>query len=165
MALVRSDPFGEIEQLFQQLWSRPSTVKGSMAAAMVMPMDAWRDGDVFYIELDMPGVNADSIDVDVEENVLVIRAERSPRDLGENAQRVVSERTYGTFSRQVVLRDNLNTEHIVAAYDGGVLNLSIPIAARAKPRRIEVRAAGRGRRQLSAEPEEDRQLNIEPPEF
>lgn len=151
MALVRSDPFGEVEQLLQQLWRRPPTADGSMATAMAMPMDAWREGDIFHIELDLPGIRADSLDVGVEENVLVIKAERPARQLGENAERVVAERTYGTFTRQIFLGDNLDTEHIDANYEGGVLGLSIPVAPHAKPRRIEVRASSEGdHKQLSS---------------
>ncbi len=133
LALVRSDPFREFDRVAQQLWgltdrSRP----------LVMPMDAYRNGDVFLIQFDLPGVDAESIELTVEDNVLTVRAERPSPPMNEGVERLVSERSYGTFSRQVFLGDNLDTEHIDAEYQAGVLTLSIPVAAHAKPRRIPV---------------------------
>jgi HSP20 family protein len=111
-----------------------------------MPMDAWREGDVFQIAFDLPGVAQESIDLDVERNVLTIRAERVP-DNGD-WEMLASERPRGVFSRQLVLGDNLDLDRIEARYDAGVLRLTIPVAERAKPRKIEVsvgdRAVGEG---------------------
>jgi HSP20 family protein len=129
MLLRTTDPFREFDRLAGQLL-------GTTNRPAVMPMDAWREGDVFQIEFDLPGVAKDSIDLDVERNVLTVRAERVPRN--GDWEMLASERPRGVFSRQLVLGDNLDLEKIEARYDGGVLHLTIPVAERAKPRRIEI---------------------------
>ncbi|GAA2919579.1 Hsp20/alpha crystallin family protein [Kitasatospora cinereorecta] len=131
---MRTDPFRELDRLAQQLtgdsgtWSKPSA----------MPMDAYREGEEYVIALDLPGVAKDAIDIDVERNMLTVKAERRPTSRGEDAQVELSERPLGVFSRQLVLADTLDTERIRADYDAGVLTLRIPIAERAKPRKITV---------------------------
>jgi HSP20 family protein len=109
-----------------------------------MPMDAWREGDAFTIEFDLPGVARESIDLDVERNVLTVRAERVPRN--GDWEMLASERPRGVFSRQLVLGDNLDLDRIEATYDAGVLRLVVPVAERAKPRRIEVTTGSDERR-------------------
>lgn len=134
MALVRSDPFRELDRLAQQLWGDGR----SRTTTLSMPMDAYRKEDVFLVQIDLPGVRAESIELTVEDNVLTVKAERPSPDTGEGVQTLVAERPYGTFTRQMFLGDNLDVEHIEANYESGVLTLSIPVAAHAKPRRIEV---------------------------
>ena len=129
MLLRTTDPFRDFDRLTQQ-------VLGSGNRPAVMPMDAWREGDRFVIEFDLPGVSADSIDLDVERNVLTVRAERFSRN--GDWEMLASERPRGTFSRQLVLGDNLDLEGIEARYDGGVLRLVVPVAEKAKPRKIQV---------------------------
>jgi HSP20 family protein len=129
MLLRTTDPFREFDRLASQ-------VLGTTNRPAVMPMDAWRQGDVFHIEFDMPGVAPESIDLDVERNVLTVRAERLARN--GDWEMLASERPRGVFSRQLVLGDNLDLERIEARYEGGVLQLGIPVAERAKPRKIEV---------------------------
>ncbi|MCX5336099.1 Hsp20/alpha crystallin family protein [Streptomyces sp. NBC_00140] len=142
--LMRTDPFRELDRLTQQLlntngtWSRPSA----------MPMDAYREGEEYVIAFDMPGVAADAIDIDVERNMLTVKAERRPVTKADDVQMELSERPLGVFSRQVVLADSLDTEHIQADYDAGVLNLRIPIAERAKPRKIAI-GGGSSRKEIS----------------
>ena len=138
MALVRSDPFNELDRLFQQLWQ---PVNGSRQLSM--PMDAYRKGDEFLIQIDLPGVDADSVDLTVEDNVLTVKVERPAPQLGEETQRLVGERNYGTFSRQLVLGDQLDTENIGASYEDGVLTLTVPVVPHAQPRRINVERGGR----------------------
>ncbi len=128
--LVRTDPFRELDRLTQQ-------VLGTTARPAWMPMDAWRENDTFVIELDLPGVDPGSVDLDVERNVLTIRAERGPR-ASDALERLVFERPRGVFSRQVILGDALDTEHVDAHYQAGVLRLEIPVAERAKPRKISI---------------------------
>jgi HSP20 family protein len=144
MALVRSDPFREFDRLAQQVWGLSN---GSRSLAM--PMDAYRKGDAFLIQVDLPGVKADSIELTVEENVLTIKAERAAPPTAESIQTVVAERPYGSFTREVFLGENLDTEHILAEYDAGVLTLSIPVEEHAKPRRIEVTERASEPQQLS----------------
>jgi len=128
--LVRSDPFRQFDRLAEQVY-------GTIARPAAMPMDAWRDGNEFVVEFDLPGIDPASIDLDVERNVLTVRAERRPTT-GPEVELVASERPRGVFSRQVILGDALDTGGITANYNGGVLRLTIPVAERAKPRRITV---------------------------
>ena len=131
--LMRSDPFRELDRLSQQMFNG---MNGTLARPSAMPMDAWREGDTFVIEFDLPGVRADAIDLDVERNVVTVRAERPVGD--QDREMLASERTRGVFSRQLVLGDNLDTGRIEASYDAGVLTLRIPVAEQAKPRRISI---------------------------
>ena len=140
MLLRNADPFREFDRLTQQLL-------GTTSRPAVMPMDAWREGDRFVIEFDLPGVNKESIDLDVERNVLTVRAERVARN--GDWEMLASERPRGMFSRQLVLGDNLDLDRIEASYDSGVLRLTIPVAERAKPRRIEI-SAGEQRTAIEA---------------
>ncbi|MHA6763955.1 Hsp20/alpha crystallin family protein [Streptacidiphilus sp. PAMC 29251] len=139
--LMRTDPFRELDRLTQQ-------VLGTPARPAAMPLDAFRHGDVFVVELDLPGVDPESIDLNVERNVLTVRAERRP-SAGENVELLVSERPRGSFSRQLFLGDTLDTECIDAGYDAGVLTLRIPVADRAKPRKIAI-SHGSTQRQIEA---------------
>jgi HSP20 family protein len=132
MLLRTTDPFRDLDRLTAQLL-------GTTNRPAVMPMDAWREGDRFVIELDLPGVSRESIDLDVERNVLTVRAERVARNGDWEA--LASERPRGVFSRQLVLGDNLDLESIEATYDDGVLRLLIPVAEKAKPRKIEIGSA------------------------
>ncbi|USX54308.1 Hsp20/alpha crystallin family protein [Lentzea sp. HUAS12] len=142
--LMRTDPFREFDRLTQQVlgsagtWSRPAA----------MPMDAYRDGDEFVVAFDLPGVAPDAIDLDVERNVLTVKAERRP--VGKDVEMQVSERPLGVFSRQLFLGDTLDAERIDAKYDAGVLTLRIPIAERAKPRKIAISAGDESPRQIDA---------------
>lgn len=130
--LMRTDPFRELDRLTQQIFG----TDGTLARPSVMPMDAWRDGDVFHVEFDLPGVDRDSIDLDVERNVVTVRAERPIR--ASDADMFAAERPRGVFSRQLVLGDNLDTGNISANYDDGVLSLQIPVAEEAKPRKVAI---------------------------
>ncbi|HEX2307638.1 MAG TPA: Hsp20 family protein [Jatrophihabitantaceae bacterium] len=130
--LMRTDPFRDLDRWTQQLFG----TSGTLARPSAMPMDAWRDGDTFVVEFDLPGVAAESIDLDVERNVVTVKAERPLRE--NVTEMIAAERPRGVFSRQLVLGDNLDTEHIAANYDGGVLTLRIPVAEKAKPRKINI---------------------------
>ena len=129
MLLRTTDPFRELDRLTQQML-------GTTNRPAVMPMDAWREGDRFVIEFDLPGVAKDTIDLDVERNVLTVRAERMPRN--GDWEMLATERPRGAFSRQLVLGDNLDLDRIEAAYEGGVLRLTVPVAEKAKPRKIQI---------------------------
>ncbi|SHN17576.1 Hsp20/alpha crystallin family protein [Actinacidiphila paucisporea] len=133
--LMRTDPFRELDRLTEQLlrpgtWSRPAA----------MPMDAYRDGEEYVVSFDLPGVSPEAIDIDVERDTLTVKAERRPTAQGDGVQMDVSERPLGVFSRRIVLADALDTERIRADYEAGVLTLRIPVAERAKPRKIAVGA-------------------------
>lgn len=137
--LMRTDPFHTLDRLTQQFfglnapgtWSRPAS----------MPIDTYRTDSEFLVAFDLPGVNPDAIEVDVQRNVLTVRAERRPPELGEGAQLQLSERPLGVFSRQLLLSDALDSDHIQASYDNGVLLVRIPVAEKAKPRKVAVTGA------------------------
>lgn len=145
--LMRTDPFREFDRLTQQLFSGLGTATRPAA----MPMDAWRDGEEFVVEFDLPGIDPQTVDVDVERNVLTVRAERAP--LKEGCEYVAAERPRGVFSRQVILGDTLDTDRIQAAYHDGVLRLTIPVTERARPRKITVQTA------VEARPQEQQAIN------
>ncbi|WP_329034769.1 Hsp20/alpha crystallin family protein [Streptomyces sp. NBC_00178] len=142
--LMRTDPFREMDRIVQQL----SGTSGTWSKPSVMPMDAYREGDDYVIAFDLPGVSTEAIDIDVERNMLTVKAERRPVAKADTVKVELSERPLGVFSRQIVLADSLDTERIHADYDAGVLTLRIPIAERAKPRKIAI-GEGATRRQIS----------------
>jgi HSP20 family protein len=142
--LMRTDPFRELDRFTQQLFGQ----NGTWSRPAVMPMDAYRDGGQFVVHFDLPGVDPSSVDLNVERNVLTVRAERT-QTYGEDVELQVAERPRGVFSRQLFLGDTLDTDRIEATYDAGVLTLRIPIAEKAKPRKIEI-AGGGTRKQIDA---------------
>ena len=139
--LMRTDPFRELDRLTQQ-------VLGTAARPAAMPMDAWREGDSFVVEFDLPGIAPESIELSAERNVLTVRAERPGRD--EDTEWLASERARGVFSRQLFLGESLDVDHVDAAYEHGVLTLRIPVAEKAKPRKIEIGGAASGRQAIKA---------------
>jgi HSP20 family protein len=143
--LMRVDPFREFDRLTRRFlepgtWSRPAP----------MPMDAYRAGDEFVVAFDLPGVAPDTIELDVDRDVLTVKAERRPAVTGDDVQTQVSERPLGVFSRQLFLGDSLDTDHIKASYEAGVLTLRIPVHERAKPRKIEITSGKDTRKEISA---------------
>jgi HSP20 family protein len=134
--LMRTDPFREFDRLAQQ-------IAGTRARPAAMPMDAYRDGEQFVVELDLPGVDAQSIEVTVEKNVLTVQAQRDRTD-GEGLELLIAERPYGAFSRQLFLGESLDTDRLTAAYADGVLSIRVPVAEKAKPRRVDVKAERSG---------------------
>ncbi len=142
--LMRTDSFRDLDRLAQQVLGQLST----SARPTSMPLDAWRDGDVFVVELDLPGVAPDSIDIDVERNVLTVQAERPVR--AHDADLAVAERPRGVFTRQLFLGDALDLDGVQAQYDAGVLTLRIPVAERAKPRKVQVSTGDAAPQAISA---------------
>ncbi len=134
--LMRFDPFRELDRLAATTWNAPSRTPA-------LPMDAYRRGDQFIVHFDLPGVEPSTIELTVEKNVLTVRAERSWHPT-EGAEVVVAERPQGSFTRQLFLGETLDTEAINAAYDNGVLTLTIPVAEKAKPRKVEISTSNGG---------------------
>lgn len=128
------DLFRDFDRVFNQM-GRPSN-------ALAMPMDLHREGDTFIAQIDLPGVDPASIDIDVEDYTLTVRAERKFERSGEQGQWVTRERSYGTFARQLSLGRGLDLSRIEAEYRDGVLTLSIPVAEESKPRKVQVRHSG-----------------------
>ena len=144
--LMRTDPFRELDRLTQQVFGNN---QGTWSRPTAMPMDAYRDGDRFVVAFDLPGVSPEAIELDVERNVLTVKAERRPVVTGEQVEMQVAERPLGVFSRQLFLGDTLDTEHIDAGYEAGVLTLRIPVAEKAKPRKIAIANADSGHQQIN----------------
>lgn len=139
--LMRTDPFRELDRFTEQVF-------GTTARPAAMTMDAWREGEQFVVELDLPGVSTDSIDIDVERNVLTVRAERPGRP--REQELVAAESPRGVFSRQIILGDTLDTDNIAASYEAGVLSLRIPVAEKAKPRKVAISSNGNQREAINA---------------
>jgi len=144
--LMRTDTFRDLDRLTQQLLGTP-------ARPSAMPMDAYRHGDHFVVEVDLPGVEASSIDLTVEKNVLTIHGERK-RTAGDDVELLMGERPHGTFSRQLFLSDSLDSDRIEASYTDGVLTVRLPVAERAKPRRISIEGAVGGPTAIDATSED-----------
>ena len=137
--LMRFDPFRELDRLAQPLANRPPA----------MPMDAYRHGDQFVIHFDLPGVDPSTIELTVEKNVLSVSAERSWQP-DEGDQVLISERAQGRFTRQLFLGEGLDPDRIEAHSEGGVLTVTVPVAERAKPRKVSVGTGGGGRDAIDA---------------
>ncbi len=134
--LIRFDPFREIDRINQELLGgAPRRV------ASGMPMDAYQQGDKFFVHFDLPGVDPSSIELTVEKNVLTVRAERRLQWGGEGTEVLVAERPQGSYSRQLFLGETLDSDRVEANYEQGVLTVTIPVAEAAKPRRVQVTAA------------------------
>lgn len=145
--LMRTDPFRDLDRLAQQ-------VLGTPTRPAAMPIDAYRHDDEFVVEFDLPGVDASAVELTVEKNVLTVHAERR-RGAVDGVEMLVEERPQGTFSRQLFLGDGLDTDRIDAGYADGVLTLRIPIAERAKPRRVPISGAAKAPAAIDARSEED----------
>jgi HSP20 family protein len=144
--LMRFDPFREVDRVAEQVdqvFRRGSSV---------MPMDAVRHGDRVFVNFDLPGVDPDSIDLTVERDVLTVTASRR-FEKAEGDEVLANERQQGTFTRRVLLGESLDTSELEAAYDHGVLSITIPVAEQAQPRKIAV-GGGHTRTPIEAESRE-----------
>lgn len=128
--LMRTDPFRDLDRFTSEMF-------GTRARPAAMPIDAYRKGDSFLVQVDLPGIDPDSIDLTVEKNVLSIHAERN-RPEAEDVEMLIAERQAGSFSRQLFLGETLDADNLEADYGAGVLTLKIPVAEQAKPRKISV---------------------------
>ena len=139
MQTLRFDPFRDFDRLAAEML-------GTARTPSLMPMDCLRTGDQFVVRFDLPGIDADSLDVSAENQTLTVRADRTRHD-PDGSTYLISERPSGTYSRQLVLSDGLAVDDIRADYRDGVLTLTIPVAEQAKPRKVEVTSGG-GAKQL-----------------
>ena len=142
MVLMRFDPFRDLDRLGQDMWS-------ANRRQTAMPIDAYRKGDAFQVHFDLPGVDPSAVELTVEKNVLTVRCDRAWR-WGDDVELLVAERPQGTFTRQLFLGENLQTDNIQASYDDGVLTVTIPVAEEAKPRKVEIGTNGRKSTAISA---------------
>jgi HSP20 family protein len=142
VVVLRFDPFRDVDRLAEQLL-------GTQRAPRAMPMDLFRSGDHYVLACDLPGVDPGSVDISVDGGTLTIRAQRTPRS-DEHAQWLAQERPNGTFLRQLGLGEGLDTTKISATYENGVLTVTLPVAERAKPRRIQVNTPEQGGRVIES---------------
>lgn len=145
--LMRTDPFRELDRLTRQVFGN---VPGTRTRPAAMAMDAYRSGEEYVVAFDLPGVSPAAIELNVYRNVLTVKAERQPVATGDPVEVQVAERPQGVFSRQLFLGDTLDTDHIGAHYDAGVLTLRIPIAEKARTRKINIADVDRGWKQIDA---------------
>ena len=136
--LMRFDPFSEVERWAHQL--------SAGTKAGLVPMDAYRQGDHWVAEFDLPAFDPGSIDVTVEDNILTVHGERSwePK---EGEEILISERPQGGFTRRIALGEGLDADHVEASYEAGVLTVRLPVAEQAKPRKVEI-TTGAGQQQV-----------------
>lgn len=128
------DPFREFDRMANSL---ADVARGPRR----MPMDLYRDGDTYVLSADLPGIDPGSVDVDVDGQLLTIRAERTLPS-GEAVKWITRERSDASYVRQLSLGQGIDTDAISASYDNGVLSVTIPVSERAKPRKIQVTSAG-----------------------
>jgi HSP20 family protein len=150
--LMRTDPFRDLDRLTQQVF-------GTTARPAAMPLDAYRSGDEFVVQLDLPGVDPEQVELTVEKNVLTVHAARN-RTVDDDVELLAAERPHGAFSRQLFLGDSLDTDRIDASCIDGVLTLRIPIAEKAKPRRVEVHGGDRAPAAIDARSEEREPVGV-----
>jgi HSP20 family protein len=141
MPLIRFDPFREFDRMFDQALNQ--------ARQPSFPMDAYRSGDTIVVHFDLPGVDPSSIDIEYERQTLTVSAERSWQPT-EGDQLLAAERVHGRFQRQILLGEGLDAEGLKASYEHGVLTVTIPVAERAKPRKINVDVTGSDQRSIGA---------------
>ncbi len=129
------DPFKEIEKMINGQFSSPQNA--------AVPMDLYKDSDTYIAQIDMPGVDPASIDIDIEDRTITVRADRKPVQLNpETGEWISRERSYGTYARRLNVGPGLALDQVEARYDNGVLSLIIPVAEEAKPRKVQVKLAG-----------------------
>jgi len=141
MPLIRFDPFREFDRMFDQAVNQ--------ARQPSFPMDAYRHGDTIVAHFDLPGVDPSSIDIEFERQALTVSAERSWRPT-EGDQLLAAERVHGKFQRQILLGEGLDTDRLKANYERGVLTVTIPVAEKAKPRKIDVEITGSEQKSIDA---------------
>ena len=133
------DPFSQLDRIAQSIFDTSRQPR-------LMPVDLFREHDKYILNADLPGVQPDSVDIDVDGHLLTLRAQRMPTE--ERSQRwLLQERPYGAYQRQFTIGDDIDPDGITAHYDNGVLTVMIPVAERAKPRKIEIESGGGRQRQ------------------
>ena len=136
--MLRFDPFSDIDAMARGLLS---TQSGTSRSPRFMPMDLYKVDDHYVLTADLPGVDPGSVDVSVDNGTLTLTAHRSARS-EDSVQWLASERFFGTYRRQLALGEGIDSTKISATYENGVLTVTIPLAERVKPRRVEVTHGG-----------------------
>jgi HSP20 family protein len=153
MMLLQNDPFRDIDAWFDRMTGRTAS-----NGQWPMPMDAYKRDNDLWVDIDLPGVSAESVEINVERNVLTVSAQRD-WDRKEGDQIYLAERHRGTFRRQVHLGDGLDADRIEAHYNDGVLTLRIPVAQAAQPKKIQVQTGGGSSKAIDASSTDDTSSN------
>ena len=124
------DPFRDLDRV-------TSALMDFRQGPRLMPMDLYREGDTYVLSADLPGLDPGSVDIDVDGQLLTIRAERTLAN-HTGVKWLTRERQEGSFLRQINLGQGIDVEQISANYANGVLSVTLPVTEKAKPRRIEV---------------------------
>jgi HSP20 family protein len=143
--VLRFDPFSDLDAWTRSLLTGQT---GSSRTPRFMPMDLCKINDHYVLTADLPGVDPGSVDVSVDNGMLTISAHRTARS-EESAQWLANERFFGSYRRQLSLGEGIDAEKISATYENGVLTCTIPLAEKAKPRKIDV-AHSAGRKSIEA---------------
>jgi HSP20 family protein len=145
MTLVRFQPFVDDFQTLQERFNRIfqdsalSQIGSDEAMGSWTPRcDIYEEGDNIVVKAEVPGLDRNDIDVQVENNILTLRGERKREKEVKSENLFRTERFYGTFTRSFTLPVTVDTEKIRAEYKDGVLLLTMPKVEEAKPRRIKV---------------------------
>jgi HSP20 family protein len=147
------DPFSQLDRIAQSVFDTSRQPR-------MMPIDLFREGDRYILNADLPGVDPGSVDIDVDGHLLTLRAQRSAGG-HDNTRWLVQERPFGAYLRQFTIGDDVDTDGISATYDNGVLSVVIPIAERAKPRKIAVGSVSdHGERMMSQRESKDAQKEV-----
>lgn len=128
------DPFRELDRF-------ASSLLDARRGPRRMPMDLYRDGDHYVLSADLPGIDPGSVDIDVDGQLLTIRAERTLTE-GDGVKWITREREAASFLRQLNLGQGIDTDGIAATYSNGVLTVTIPVSEKARPRKVQVLAEG-----------------------
>jgi HSP20 family protein len=159
MALMRWDPFADFDRMLEMVSGRGAG-GNAQPGARAMPMDVYRSGDEYVVEMDLPGVEPSSIDVSVERNVLTVEAEAHSTH-EEADEQILCERRHAKYRRQLYLGEDVDTDNVKAEFDNGVLRLRVPIVQEQLTRKIEVATTGNGKRRISGESSETRSSTSE----
>jgi HSP20 family protein len=139
MAIIRWDPFREMTQL-QNRFDRLFEAVGGRQESWLPAVDVFDTQDAVVLKAELAGMNPDDIQIEVEDNVLTIKGERKFEENVDEERYYRVERRFGAFQRSLALPQGVKSDQIEAAYDEGILTVTVPKAEQEKPKRIEVQA-------------------------
>ena len=140
MAIIRWDPFREMTQVQNQLNRLVDQVWGGRQESWLPAVDVFDKKDAVVLKAELPGMDPDAIQIEVEDNVLTIKGERRFEETVDEERYYRVERRFGSFQRSLALPQGVKADEIGASYEDGILVVTVPKAEEEKPKRIEVKA-------------------------
>ncbi len=140
MAIIRWDPFREMTQVQSQFNRLMDHVWGGRQESWMPAVDVFDKKDAVVLKAELAGMSPDDIEIEVEDNVLTIKGERRFEEKVEDERYYRIERRFGGFQRSLAMPQGVNADGIVAAYEDGILTVTVPKVEEEKPKRIEVKA-------------------------